>query len=166
MAGKAKQNGPQRAEWTAERREQARQAATDAAAKSHAVFETAEEFEAAANAYFDACDHNGELYSEGGLCLALTDGNRKNRTVTPGLMQKWYSGESCQYLQDAVQRAYLRIQKEIETNPVYREKGMPTLRMFLQKQTRLGGYQDKVETKNNSSVEIVLKNGMDMELFK
>ena len=108
MAGKAKQNGPQRAEWTAERREQARQAATDAAAKSHAVFETAEEFEAAANAYFDSCDYIGKLYGEAGLCLALSKENRKRRTVTLATLRKWYDGESCQYLQDAVQRAYMR----------------------------------------------------------
>lgn len=166
MAGKAKQNGPQRAEWTAERREQARQAATDAAAKSHAVFETAEAFEAAANAYFDACDRYGKLYGEAGLCLALSRGNQKRRTVTLATLRKWYDGESCPYLQDAVQRAYLRIQEQIETDPTYREKGMVPRSIFLQKQPRLGGYQDKVETKNDATVKIVLENGMDMELFK
>lgn len=166
MAGKAKQDSTQRAEWTAERREQARQAATDAAAKSHAVFETAEEFEAAANAYFDSCDYIGKLYGEAGLCLALSKGNRKRRTVTLATLRKWYDGESCQYLQDAAQRAYLRIQEQIETDPTYREKGMVPRSIFLQKQPRLGGYQDKVETKNDSTVKIVLENGMDMELFK
>lgn len=152
--------------WTPERREEARQAATDAAAKSHAVFETAEEFEAAANAYFDACDASGKLYGEAGLCLALSKGNRKGRTVTLGTLRKWYDGEACEYLQDAVQRAYLRIQEQIETDPTYREKGMVPRSIFLQKQTRLGGYQDRVETKSDATVKVVFGNGVDESDFK
>lgn len=154
------------APWTPERREEARQAATDAAAKSHAVFETAEEFEAAANAYFDACDASGKLYGEAGLCLALSKGNRKGRTVTLGTLRKWYDGEACEYLQDAVQRAYLRIQEQIETDPTYREKGMVPRSIFLQKQTRLGGYQDRVETKSDATVKVVFGNGVDESDFK
>ena len=154
------------APWTPERREAARQAATEAAAKSHAVFETAEEFEAAANAYFDACDANGKLYGEAGLCLALSKGNRKGRTVTLGTLRKWYDGEKCEYLQDAVQRAYLRIQEQIETDPTYREKGMVPRSIFLQKQTRLGGYQDRVETKSDATVKVIFGNGVDESDFK
>lgn len=164
--GAKKPNSTQGAAWTPERREQARQAATDAAAKAHSIFETAEEFEAAANAYFDACDRSYKLYGEAGLCLALSRGNRKRRTVTLGTLRKWYDGESCPYLQDVVQQAYLRIQEQIETDPTYREKGMVPRSIFLQKQARLGGYQDKTETKNDSTVRIVFGKGVDIEDFK
>lgn len=167
MADRTKKaNGAQRGEWTPERREQARQAATDAAARSHAVFETAEEFTAAADAYFDACDRYGKLYGEAGLCLALSRGNRKGCVVTLRTLRKWYDGECCGYLQDAVQSAYLRIQEQIETDPVYREKGMVPRSIFLQKQTRLGGYQDKVETKNDSTVKVIFGTGVDESDFK
>ena len=39
-------------------------AMTAAAKKANAVFETAEEFTACANAYFDDCDENGKLYGK------------------------------------------------------------------------------------------------------
>lgn len=154
------------APWTPERREEARQAATEAAAKRNAVFETAEEFDAAANAYFDACDASGKLYGEAGLCLALSDSNRKGYTVTLRALRGWYDGERCEYLQDAVQRAYLRIQEQIETDPTYREKGMVPRSIFLQKQMRLGGYQDRVETKSDATVKVIFGSGVDESDFK
>lgn len=139
---------------------------TAAAAEAHAIFATAEEFEAAATAYFEYCDANGLLYGEAGLCLALSKGNRKGCTVTLKTLRNWYDGEACEYLQDAVQRAYLRIQAQIETDPTYREKGMVPRSIFLQKQTRLGGYQDRVETKNDSTVKVIFGSGVDESDFK
>lgn len=137
-----------------------------AAAAASSTFETAEEFDAAAEAYFDYCDANGMLYGEAGLCLALSKGNRKGRTVTLQALRDWYDGKHCDYLRDAVQRAYLRIQAQIETDPTYREKGMVPRSIFLQKQTRLGGYQDKVETKSDATVKVIFGSGVDESDFK
>ena len=62
--------------------------------------------------------------------------------------------------------AYLRIQDQVETDERYREKGMVTRGIFLQKQTRLGGYQDKIEQKNDTTVRIVHGDSVDDSDFK
>ena len=141
--------------------------ACEAAREANAAFATAEEFTEAATHYFDECDGNGTLYGEAGLCLGLTKYNSKGRTVTLRALRNWYDGESCQYLQDAVQLAYLRIQEQIESDPRYQEKGgMATRGIFLQKQQRFGGYQDKTETKNESTVKIIHGSTMDESDFQ
>ena len=56
-------------------------AATDAARASHAVFGSAEEFTLVANGYFADCDAREQLYGEAGLCLWLSEHNRKGRSV-------------------------------------------------------------------------------------
>lgn len=142
-------------------------AATDAAAKEHAVFDTAEEFTRAANAYFEEADREGRLYGEAGLCMGLSRFNKKGRNVTLKTLQRWYDGDSCPYLQEAVQMAYLRIQEQIETDERYAEKGgMATRAIFLQKQKRFGGYQDKQETKSDVSLKISFGKNMDRSDFE
>ena len=141
--------------------------AIEAAREAAATFATAEEFTEAANRYFDECDEHGVLYGEAGLCLGLSKYNRKGRTVTLRSLRNWYDGESCDYLQDAVQTAYLRIQQQIESDPRYQEKGgMATRGIFLQKQVRFGGYQDRTETKNESTVKIIHGSTMDESDFR
>ena len=142
-------------------------AAHEAAAKARAVFETAEDFEEAAEKYFEECDANNRLYGEAGLCLGLTKYNKKGKKVLLNALRKWYDGETCGYLQEAVQTAYMRIQNQIESDPRYYEaKGMSTKAIFLHKQARFGGYQDKMETKNDSTVKILFGDNMDAEDFK
>lgn len=145
---------------------EARRAMTAAASEACAVFPTVEAFQEIADAYFADCDANGVLYGEAGLALYLSENNKKGRPVTLTLLRKWYDGDSSRYLQDAVQMAYLRIQNEIETSEVYREKGMVTRGIFLQKQTRLGGYQDKIEQKNDTTVRIIHGDSVDDSDFK
>ena len=139
---------------------------TEKASKEIATFETAEEFTELANAYFDECDKANRLYGEAGLCLYLTKHNRKGRTVKLEALHTWYDGDKAAYLQDAVQAAYLRIQEQIESDPAYMEKGMTTRAIFLSKQKRLGGYQDKVESKTETTVHIVHSDSVDAEDFK
>lgn len=118
-----------------------------------ARFGSVVEFQAAADAYFDACDAAGKLYGEAGLCLALD--------VSLTTLRRWYDGQVRPELQEAVQRAYLRIQDQIETSPAYMEKGgMSSRAIFLQKQPRFGGYADKVEARQDMTVNI--KHGKDM----
>lgn len=123
-----------------------------------ARFATVEEFESAAKAYFDDCDAAGKLYGEAGLALHLG--------VTLKSLRAWYDGErgdkACPGLQEAVQMAYLRIQDQIETHEAYREKGgMASRAIFLQKQVRFGGYQDRIEARQDMTVNI--KHGKDMD---
>lgn len=141
-------------------------AAHAAAAKESAVFETAEDFTRTANGYFDDCDEAGMLYSEAGLCLWLGAHNPKGRSVTLGTLRKWYDGETCKYLQGAVQLAYLRIQEQIETDPRYQDKGgMATKAIFLLKQTRFGGFTDKPEQQSSTTVNISFGKTMDSSDF-
>ena len=131
------------------------------------AFETAEEFTAAANRYFDECDAADELYGEAGLCLALSKYNPKGRNITRRTLDSWFNGERCTFLQEAVHMAYLRIQNQIETDPRYREKGgMATRAIFLQKQDKFGGYRDRIEEKKDTTVHIVFGKGMDESDFK
>jgi hypothetical protein len=82
-------------------------------------------------------------------------------------LQRWWDGEKNPQLQDAVKIAYMRIQSQIETDPRYQEKGgMATRSIFLQKQKRFGGYQDKVEEKKDHTIRIIHGNSMDESDFK
>lgn len=118
-----------------------------------ARFGSVVEFQTAADAYFDACDAAGKLYGEAGLCLALG--------VSLKCLRHWYDRDRRPELQEAVQRAYLRIQDQIETHPVYMEKGGMTSRaIFMLKQPRFAGYTDKVEARQDMTVNI--KHGKDM----
>lgn len=140
---------------------------TQAAAEACRIFPTPEEFTEAANGYFDDCDARDEIYGEAGLCLWLSEHNPKNATVTLSTLRNWYDGRSNKAIQDAVQMAYLRIQRQIESDPRYREKGgMATRAIFLQKQPRFGGYQDKIENKTDTTVRIIHGDNMDESDFK
>lgn len=134
--------------------------------KQNAIFPDAETFTKAANAYFDECDERNELYGEAGLALYLSAHNPGGRTVTLKTLRTWYDGDKSTWLQDAVQMAYLRIQQQVESDGRYRDKAMVTRGIFLQKQTRLGGYQDRVEQKTEATVHIVHGDSMDESDFK
>lgn len=113
----------------------------------------------ACEAYFSRCDSERVLYGEAGLALALG--------VTLGTLRDWYDGRACEDLQEEIQRAYLRIQNQIETDPAYMEKGgMTTKAIFLLKQARLGGYQDKIEARQDMKVTIRMAGGVDESDFK
>lgn len=108
-------------------------------------YATPEAFWKKCEAYFAKCDKEGKLYGEAGLALYLD--------VTLVSLRRWYDGERCPDLQDVTQRAYLRIQSQLESDPTYMDKGMVTKSIFMMKQPRLGGYQDRVEAKQDISVE-------------
>ena len=124
-------------------------ARSKAAHEAVSIFPHVEDFQKVADDYFDECDERGVLYGEAGLALHLSEHNKKGRTVTLTVLRSWYDGDRCAYLQDAVQMAYLRIQNQVETDERYREKGMVTRGIFLQKQTRLG--QDRAEKRHDGA---------------
>ncbi len=137
------------------------------AREAKAIFPTEEDFNEAAARYFAECDKNDTLYGEAGLCLGLSKYNKKGRNVTLTSLRKWYDGDGCPHLQEAVQMAYLRIQQQVESDPRYQEKGgMATRGIFLQKQARFGGYQDKIEARTDTTVKIIHGSSMDESDFK
>lgn len=135
--------------------------ATAAAAQANAIFPDAQEFAEAANGYFRECDEQGVLYSEAGLCVYLSEHNRAGRVVKLRALHDWYDGRTCEHLQDQAHLAYLKIQRQVESHPAYREKGMVPRSIFLNKQARLGGLRDQMETKNDATVRLVFGSSMD-----
>lgn len=121
-------------------------------------YATADLLKAKCDEYFRTCDKDGVLYGEAGLALHLN--------VTVETLRRWYDGKRCTDFQETAQMAYLRIQNQIETDPRYQEKGMVTRGIFLNKQPRFGGYQDKVEARQDISVNVNMGKGMDDSDFK
>ena len=142
------------------------EAAHAAAAKACAIFPEAEELEHLCEEYFTQCDEEYKLYGEAGLALFLSDHNLAKRVVPVETLRTWCDGINCKHLQPVVQRAYMRIQAQIESDSRYQEKGMVTRSIFLQKQERFGGYQDRVETKNDSTFHFTFGKNMDESDFK
>lgn len=100
------------------------------------------ELETAAEQYFARCDETAELYGEAGLALALD--------LPLETLRSWYDGSDRPEMQAVVQRAYLRIQCQIESGDAYRDKNMFNRAVFLLKQRRLGGYQDRADAKSDA----------------
>ena len=117
------------------------------------------ELENRIDAYFDECDGCGKLYGPAGLALAL------------GLeleeLMSLRDGRDAPALMKPVKRAFLRIQDQVETDSRYREKGgMATRAIFALKQPWLGGYQDKIEAKQDLTVNVKMGGGMDESDFQ
>lgn len=131
---------------------------TGGAKKGGRKYATAEALAAKCEEYFTTCDDQGKLYGEAGLALYLG--------VVRDTLRKWYDGTDCPDLQETVQMAYLRIQSQAESDPAYMEKGMVTKAIFLLKQPRFGGFQDKIEAKTDIAVNVKMGSGMDESDFK
>lgn len=121
-------------------------------------YATAEALQEACDAYFAECDKGGKLYGEAGLALRLG--------VKLETLRKWYDGKDCSDYQEIVQMAYLRIQEQLESDPTYMMKGMVTKAIFLMKQPRFGGYQDKIEAKTDIAVNVKMGSNVDASDFK
>ena len=62
--------------------------------------------------------------------------------------------------------AYLRIQSQLESDPTYMQKGMVTKAIFMMKQPRFGGYQDKIEAKTAVAVKVQMGRNVGAKDFK
>lgn len=121
-------------------------------------YATVEALEAKCDEYFAKCDAEGKLYGEAGLALHLG--------VRLETLRKWYDGKDCTDYQDTVQRSYMRIQSQLESDGTYMMKGMVTKAIFLMKQPRFGGYQDKIEAKTDIAVNVKMGSNVDASDFK
>ena len=108
-------------------------------------------------AYFRDCDEQGKLYSEVGMALSLG--------VTLPCLDHWWRGDRCPELQDTIRMAYTRIAEQIATDPRYNERQMVSYRIFLLKQEKFGGYQDRVEAKNDLTVNVKMGSNMEESDF-
>ena len=136
--------------------------AIDYSAENNAIFPDAESFAEAADKYFDECDMSGERYSLAGLLMGLKQYGPNHRTVTKETVTRWFNGEYCPYLQGAVHDAFHRIERQIETDERYAQKGMTTYAIFLLKQKLLGGLTD-MEKNDKQKVEVVIKHDNSVE---
>ena len=134
-----------------------REAQTAAAQAAWRKYTTAEELREAVRGYFADCDARGALYGEAGLALWLD--------VSLDTLHSWFDGRYAVDLQPEIQRAYLKIQNQVETDPAYQDKAMTSRAIFLMKQMRLGGKVDKVESKQDIAVKVKMGKGMDEQDF-
>ena len=119
----------------------------------------AEALRARVDEYFEDCDLHHQLYGPAGLALALD--------LDFAELIALRDDKSKPALSREIRRAFLRMQNQIETAPQYREKGgMATRAIFALKQPWFGGYQDRSETKQDVSLNIVFGDGMDKSDFE
>ena len=114
----------------------------------------AETFKERAESYFKAADEAGDFYGEGALALAADMSLRELRSA--------FDGGDDTALTEAVRRAYLRIQAQIESSRRYADRGLNSRAAFLLKQPRFGGYAEKSEG-GEVTVKVVFGKGMDEE---
>lgn len=116
-------------------------------------YDSPDELRVRIDEYFADCDRRGALYGEAGLALWLH--------VSLDTLHSWYDGKRCPDFQSEAQRAYMIIQNQVETDPMYQDKAMVSRAIFLMKQARYGGKVDKVEAKSDVSVNVKMGKGMD-----
>lgn len=124
----------------------------------HSTFKTGKEFADKAAEYFFRVDMSKEVPSEHGLALHLG--------VARDTLRKWLDGKSCVHLQPAVERAYNEITVRYMQLLRSGDKNMTSLVIFMLKQMPFGGYQDKTEVKNDSTVRVVFGKNVDASDFK
>lgn len=122
------------------------------------TYETADELQAACCKYFEKVDKNGEVPSESGLALHLG--------ISLATLQHWFDGDYSTDLQEAVRDAYgemtVRYLMLLQTG----NKNMTPFVIFMLKQRRFAGYQDKIEAKTDIAVNVKMGSGMDESDFK
>lgn len=124
----------------------------------HKAYETEEEVREVLESYFDGCDASGTLYSEAGMALALG--------VSMPALRSWFDGTRRAELQSVVQWAYLRVLEQVQTDPRYREKGgMTSIAIFMMKQPRFAGYQDRIEAKQDLTVNVKIGGSVEESDF-
>ena len=122
------------------------------------AYETAEALEAACAKYFKRVDETGEVPSESGLALHLG--------VSIYTLQRWYDGETMVILQEATRNAYNEMTVRYLQMLSSGNKNMTPFVIFMLKQRRFAGYQDKIEAKTDIAVNVKMGSGMDESDFK
>lgn len=124
-----------------------------------ARYKTTEALQEAVDRYFEkalAPNADGaaaEVVSEQGLALFLG--------VSVSTLRGWFDGEKCTYLQETAQDAYSRMAAEYMNLLTTGNKAYVPFVIFMLKQKRFAGYQDKIEAKQDISVNVNMGKNMD-----
>ena len=121
------------------------------------IFKTAEELGDAIDRYFSQAQEKGEVLSEQSMALYLG--------ISVVTLQKWYDGVACVDLQETVQNAYSRMAAEYMNMLTTGNKAYIPFVIFMLKQKRFAGYQDKVEAKQDIDVRVRMGQGMEESDF-
>lgn len=121
-------------------------------------YETEADLVAACDKYFKKIDETGEVPSEAGLALHLG--------ISTATLQSWYDGTYAADLQDAARDAYSQMTNRYLQMLATGNKNMTPFVIFMLKQKRFAGYQDKIEAKTDIAVNVKMGSGMDESDFK
>lgn len=108
--------------------------------------------------YFAGCAETGDVPSESGLALALKVGVQT--------LRRWHDGEQSVEYQELVQDAYARMTSIYMQLLLTGNKNMTPFVIFMLKQPRFAGYQDKVEAKQDIAVQVKMGKNMDESDWK
>jgi hypothetical protein len=132
-------------------------AKTKASAGGKATYETAEELQKKIDKYFADGEKRGDVPSESGLALYLG--------VTLNTLRRWHDGERSVHLQETVEEAYARMTSVYMQLLLTGNKNMTPFVIFMLKQPRFAGYEDKVEAKQDISVDVKMGKNVEASDF-
>jgi hypothetical protein len=122
------------------------------------AYETVEELEAACAEYFEKVDKEGSVPTEAGLALHLG--------VSTCCLQSWFDGTRRAEFQQTIVDAYGEMTVRYTQMLLSGNKNMTPFVIFMLKQKRFAGYQDKIEAKTDIAVNVKMGSGMDESDFK
>lgn len=108
--------------------------------------------------YFDTCEARCEVPSEAGLHRFLG--------ISLQTLRKWFDGSASPDNQEPVQNAYARMTEIYLQMLQSGNKNMTPFVIFMLKQPRFAGYQDKIEARTDIAVNVKMGSGMDESDFK
>ena len=129
-----------------------------ASAVGKATYESAEQLQKKIDKYFADGEKRGDVPSESGLALHLG--------VAVKTLRRWHDGENNVHLQETVEEAYARMTNVYMQLLLTGNKNMTPFVIFMLKQKRFAGYQDKIEAKTDIAVNVKMGSGMDESDFK
>jgi hypothetical protein len=122
------------------------------------TYETPEELKVACDKYFEKVDKDGEVPTESGLALHLG--------ISVVTLRHWYDGDYSTDLMETIRDAYNEMTVRYTQMLLTGNKNMTPFVIFMLKQVRFAGYQDKVEAKTDIAVNVKMGSGMDESDFK
>ena len=108
--------------------------------------------------YFDTCEKRGEVPSEAGLHRFLG--------ISLQTLRRWFDGKASPDNQEPVQNAYARMTEIYLQMLQSGNKNMTPFVIFMLKQPRFAGYQDKIEAKTDIAVNVKMGSNVDESDFK
>lgn len=131
---------------------------TKAANEARRKIKSADELQQKVDAYFAECERSGEIPNEFALAGKLG--------VAHDTLRDWKSGDRSKDLQEVTKSAYDRMAALYFQLLRTGDKNMSAPVIFFLKQPVFGGYQDRVESRNDTTVRVVFGKGVNEDDFK